>query len=94
MRHTGWILIATVIVAFLTTADCWCEKPPSPVGLLVVQGKVLDSAGNPLSDADVLPYLNGKPFMPAVHGGEAHKELTTGRNGLSKSLGPASSLRK
>ena len=82
MRHAGWILIGTVIVAFLTVADCWCEKPPSPAGLLVVQGKVLDSAGNPLSDANVLPYLNGKPFMPAIHGGEAHKGLTTGRNGL------------
>ena len=62
MRHAGWILIGTVIVVFLTVADCWCEKPPSPAGLLVVQGKVLDSAGNPLSDANVLPYLNGKPF--------------------------------
>jgi len=82
MRHTGWILIGTVIVVFLAVTDCWCEKPPSPAGLLVVQGKVLDSAGNPLSDANVLPYLNGKPFMPAIHGGEAHKGLTTGRNGL------------
>lgn len=82
MRHTGWILIGTVIVVFLAVADCWCEKPQSPAGLLVVQGKVLDSAGNPLSDANVLPYLNGKPFIPAIHGGEAHKGLTTGRNGL------------
>jgi Na+/H+ antiporter NhaD/arsenite permease-like protein len=82
MRHTGWILIGTVIVVFLAAADCWCEKPTSPEGLLVVQGKVLDSAGNPLSDANVLPYLNGKPFTPAVHGGGAHKGLTTGRNGL------------
>jgi Na+/H+ antiporter NhaD/arsenite permease-like protein len=82
MRHTGWILAGTLIVVFLGTADCWCEKPPSPAGLLVVQGKVLDSAGNPLSDANVVPYLNGKPFIPAVYRGEAHKGLTTGRNGL------------
>jgi Na+/H+ antiporter NhaD/arsenite permease-like protein len=82
MRHFGWIVIGTVIVVLLAGADCRCEKTPSPGGILVVQGKVLDSAGNPLSDANVLPYLNGKPFMPAVHGGEANKGLTTGRNGL------------
>ena len=48
----------------------------------LVQGKVLDSAGNPLSDANVLPYLNGKPFVPAVNGSAGHKELASGRNGL------------
>jgi Na+/H+ antiporter NhaD/arsenite permease-like protein len=82
MWLTVRILVGMAILVLLAVGNCWCEKPPSPAGLLVVQGKVLDSAGNPLSDATVLPYLNGKPFMPAVHGGEAHKALTTGRNGL------------
>jgi Na+/H+ antiporter NhaD/arsenite permease-like protein len=49
---------------------------------LVLQGKVLDSTGSPLSDANIAPYLNGKPFMPAVSVGEAHKTFTTGANGL------------
>jgi Na+/H+ antiporter NhaD/arsenite permease-like protein len=89
MKRTGLILIATVIVVFLAVEDCWCEKPSPPTGLLVVQGKVLDSTGSPLSDANVLPYLNGKPFMPAVHGGEGHKGLTTGRNGLFMAEIPA-----
>ena len=82
MRHSGWILIGTVIVVFLAVGDCRCEKPGSPTGLLVLQGKVLDSAGSPLSDANVMPYLNGKPFMPAFHGAEGHKGLATGKNGL------------
>jgi Na+/H+ antiporter NhaD/arsenite permease-like protein len=57
--------------------------PSDSQGTLVLQGKVLDSAGMPLSDASVLPYLNGKPVMT---GGptrsEGAKEWTTGRNGL------------
>jgi len=90
MRFTHLILVGTAIVVFLTVTDCWSEDPGPPTGLLVVQGKVLDSAGNPLSDANVLPYFNGKPFMPAVHGGEAHKRLTTGTNGLFMIEIPAS----
>lgn len=82
MKRFGWILIGTVIVVFLTVGSAWSETAGSPTGLLVLQGKVLDSAGNPLADANVLPFLNGKPFMPAVHGGDAHKDFTTGRNGL------------
>jgi Na+/H+ antiporter NhaD/arsenite permease-like protein len=70
------------ILVLPAVGTCASEKTTSPAGLLVVQGKVLDSAGSPLSDATVLPYLNGKPFMPAVQGGEAHKTLTTGKNGL------------
>lgn len=67
---------------FLAIGDSWCEKPDSTKGVLVLQGKVLDSAGNPLSDANVLPYLNGKPFMPTFHGAEGPRALTTGKNGL------------
>ncbi|HTY24541.1 MAG TPA: ArsB/NhaD family transporter [Desulfomonilaceae bacterium] len=82
MGFAGRILVGMVIGVFLAVGHCWCEKPPTPAGLLVVQGKVLDSAGNALSDANVLPSLNGKPFMPAVHGRAGDKGLTTGRNGL------------
>jgi Na+/H+ antiporter NhaD/arsenite permease-like protein len=82
MPHLSSRLFMSAIVIVLAVGTAWGETPSSPNGLLVLQGKVLDSAGNPLTDANVLPYLNGKPFMPAVHGGEAHKELTTGRNGL------------
>jgi len=83
MRNFGWVLlIGTVTAVFLTAPHGWCEKPLAAEGLLVVHGKVLDSAGNPLSEANVMPYLNGKPFVAALHGGEGHKELSTGKNGL------------
>jgi len=82
MRHSRWILLGTVIAVFFTAVNGWCEKPPVPTGILVVQGKVLDPAGNPVSDANVMPYLNGKPYAAALHGGEGRKELSTGRNGL------------
>jgi Na+/H+ antiporter NhaD/arsenite permease-like protein len=58
------------------------EKTDSPKDVLVIQGKILDSAGNALSEANILPYLNGKPFLAAGHGAEAEKEYTTGKNGL------------
>jgi hypothetical protein len=82
MRHTRWIFIGAIFLVFLSVGDSWCEKPDSTKGVLVLQGKVLDSAGNPLSDANVLPYLNGKPFMPRFHGAEGPGALTTGKNGL------------
>ena len=82
MRHTRWILIATMFIVLIFVGDSWCEKTASPSGLLVLHGKVLDSAGNPLSDANVFPYLDGKAFIPRFHGAEGHKGLTTGNNGL------------
>ncbi len=57
-------------------------KADSPKDVLVIQGKILDSSGSALSDANILPYLNGKPFLAAGHGAEAEKDYTTGKNGL------------
>ena len=82
MNRTGLTLIGIVIVVFLAVGNCRCDNRGASTGILSLHGKVLDSAGNPLPDANVLPYLNGKPFTPAFHGGTAHKGLTTGRNGL------------
>jgi len=82
LRTIGWIFLGAVLTILVAEKDCWCQRPAPGTGLLVVQGKVLDSAGNPLSDANVLPYLNGKPFVPAVNGSAGHKELASGRNGL------------
>jgi Na+/H+ antiporter NhaD/arsenite permease-like protein len=48
----------------------------------VVQGKILDSAGNPLADANVIPYLDGKPHVAAVKGAAEGKDGVTGKNGL------------
>jgi Na+/H+ antiporter NhaD/arsenite permease-like protein len=58
------------------------DKTESHKDVLVIQGKILDSTGNAIGDANILPYLNGKPFIAGGHGGEDQKDLTTGINGL------------
>jgi len=55
-------------------------KPSNAV--LVIQGKVLDSAGSTLGDATIVPYLNGKPRVAGGHGDAGEKLATTSRNGL------------
>jgi Na+/H+ antiporter NhaD/arsenite permease-like protein len=74
----GWVILTMLLVAGV----CWGETATSSRSVLVIHGKVLDPAGNPLEGATIVPYLNGKPYMPAVHGAENEKELSTGRNGL------------
>ncbi|MBI5572486.1 MAG: ArsB/NhaD family transporter [Desulfomonile tiedjei] len=54
----------------------------SPNAVLVVQGKVLDSAGSPLGEANILPYLNGKPYLVPAPGDHEYKPVETGKNGL------------
>ncbi len=82
MKKHSLMSVFTIAAILLTTGACFGAKPAIPDGMLVLQGKVLDSAGMPLSDANVLPFLNGKPFMPVAHGGQTPKEYSTGRNGL------------
>ncbi|MDR3604930.1 MAG: ArsB/NhaD family transporter [Syntrophaceae bacterium] len=50
--------------------------------VLVIQGKALDSTGNPLSAANVTPFLNGKPLLPVAEGNAPEKSYETGLNGL------------
>jgi Na+/H+ antiporter NhaD/arsenite permease-like protein len=82
MKRYGMAMACTLIALLLAGGACWGQKPGPESAVLILQGKVLDSAGMPLSDATVLPYLNGKPFLSAAHGAEAPKEYSTGRNGL------------
>jgi protocatechuate 3,4-dioxygenase beta subunit len=46
-----WIVIALLVWA----PDGWAAKSHSANAVLVIQGKVLDSAGNPVADANVVP---------------------------------------
>ncbi|MEW6347811.1 MAG: ArsB/NhaD family transporter [Thermodesulfobacteriota bacterium] len=82
MRHLLPLLIALAIVLILPLDTASGETQHSPLGILVLQGKVLDSAGNPLADAHVLPYRDGKPFLPPRQGANAHHGGVTGSNGL------------
>jgi hypothetical protein len=69
------LLILFVGVGFGLAADS-----KSSNAVLVVQGKVLDSAGSPLGDATILPYLDGKLYKPAINGAHSETNLSTGRN--------------
>ncbi|MGO9568634.1 MAG: SLC13 family permease [Desulfomonilaceae bacterium] len=82
MKKHALMSVFTIVTVFLVTGACFSEEPANPKGMLVLQGKVLDSTGMPLSDANILPYLDGKPFMPVTHGAGPPKEYFTGRNGL------------
>jgi Na+/H+ antiporter NhaD/arsenite permease-like protein len=81
MKRHGIVLACALVAVLLATGAVWSQKPVENA-VLILQGKVLDSAGMPLADASVIPFLNGKPFMPGAHGGETPKEYSTGRNGL------------
>ncbi len=76
----------TICAVFLTfiigLGSALAAEPQSPQSALVIHGQVLDSAGMPLADANVIPYLDGRPFMPAFKGANGEKQMTTGRNGL------------
>jgi Na+/H+ antiporter NhaD/arsenite permease-like protein len=76
----GILIICSLIMAVGVSSAA--EKTEVAKDTLVIQGKILDSTGNALSGANVLPYLNGKPFLAGGHGGEADKGLTTAQNGL------------
>ncbi|MFH0960563.1 MAG: SLC13 family permease [Pseudomonadota bacterium] len=80
-RHL--ILYLVVMFSILSIAvQALADKTQSPKDTLVIQGKILDSAGNPLSEANVLPYLNGNLFIAGGHHGESEKVSSTGKNGL------------
>lgn len=82
MKRNSQVLLVSVIAILLAAGTCWAEKPAQPNGVLVVQGKILDSAENQLGDATIIPYLDGKPYKPALNIASSEKESTTGRNGL------------
>lgn len=84
MKRTPELLLffLATAVAVIAASDARSEQASASDAVLVVQGKVLDSAGNPLGDANVLPYLNGKPVLAGGHSAGEGKENSTGSNGL------------
>jgi len=82
MGRNLWILVVGLLIVLIAPEIDSAAGAQSTQSVLVVQGKVLDSAGMPLADANIIPYLNGSPFMPALHGSAADRQLSTGANGL------------
>jgi Na+/H+ antiporter NhaD/arsenite permease-like protein len=89
----------TICVAFLIFMVCLgsplAAESNSSDATLAIQGKILDSAGNPLDEANILPFLNGKPYVLPSHGSHGAKPVVTGRNGLFylEVHGPAEKLK-
>ncbi len=91
--------LQTIFVVFLTLLvglECApASESRSPDAVLVIQGKILDSAGNPLGDANIMPFLNGKLYMVPAHGSHEAKAVVTGTNGLfsAEVAAPAEEIR-
>ncbi|MCX5874593.1 MAG: ArsB/NhaD family transporter [Deltaproteobacteria bacterium] len=82
MRRHLILCLITICSIISIAGISSAEKTDSAKDVLVIQGKILDSAGNTISKANILPYLNGKPFLAVGHGAEAEKDYVTGKNGL------------
>ncbi len=90
MARESLILNLIILAAFLCVASSWGSQAGSAKEMLVIQGKILDSSGMPLEGANIIPYLNGKPYMPALKSGHGSDDGVTGRNGLFSVEMPAS----
>ncbi|MGD9818283.1 MAG: SLC13 family permease [Desulfomonilaceae bacterium] len=82
MTRNSLVTFIVVILLALGFNGANAASQASSNTLLIVEGKVVDSVGHPVDDAKIMPYLNGKPFIPESMGTHAEKDLTTGKNGL------------
>jgi Na+/H+ antiporter NhaD/arsenite permease-like protein len=82
MKRGCLIVVWIVWLLFLAAGACRSEKPNLDRSVLIIHGKVSDPAGNPLEDADIIPYLNGKPYILALRSNGNKGKLSTGWNGL------------
>ena len=82
MTHRFQTVCMVLLGLLMALGSAPAAESQSPKTTLVIHGQVLDSAGMPLADATVIPYLDGRPCIPALKGADAEKQLTTGKNGL------------
>lgn len=80
MRHGLSLVLLCLLLAVAGNATCWGDSSSSDEAVLRVMGKVQDNAGNSLGDAEIHPYLNGKPYV--VHGKDKEKHFLSGHTGL------------
>jgi len=76
-----WTVLLAVFIIFAASLAPAKEHEAAD-GLLLIQGKVLDASGNPVENAQVIPYHNGKPIMVTGHGAGREEGFSTSRNGL------------
>lgn len=75
----------TLICVLVSIGVCRSEEIPSNQADLVIRGQVRDSIGNPVGEAEIRPFLDGKPYVTkaAHNSSEKHNgERLSGSNGL------------
>ncbi len=87
----SFLVVLSSIVFFARISSANTEVREQNV--LVIQGKVVDSAGNFLSAARIVPFLNGRPFLSVVNEYAPQKGYETGPNGLFRMEVPATENR-
>ena len=87
----SFLVVLSSIVFFARISSANTEVREQNV--LVIQGKVIDSAGNFLSGARIVPFLNGSPFLPVVNENAPQKGYETGPDGLFRMEIPATENR-
>lgn len=90
MPNKLWIIFFAILVVFVS-GTALAKDQESFDGLFLIQGKVIDASGNPVEDAQVIPYLNGKPIFPTAHEGSHKEGFSTSREGLFRIELPLSS---
>lgn len=81
------LLLVGALILGLMPVGALAEDPAKKEAVLILLGEVQDPTGKPLAEADVQPYLNGKPFRMyerTALGGKVAQEHVTGENGLFK----------
>ncbi len=87
MRYSA-LLVLLLIPLFATSGTCEEKKEKEP--FLLIQGKIVNTTGNPVDGVKITLYKNGKPFHTNNRGNGHKKGLETGANGLfGKEIRPA-----
>ncbi len=80
------ITIAACWAATMLSGMRWAKAETEGASVLIIQGVVEDAHGNPVCDAKIQPFLNGKPFSnrdsKPGKGHSGKEEGITGRDGL------------
>jgi Na+/H+ antiporter NhaD/arsenite permease-like protein len=84
MKRVSLVFLTALLGICLVAGICPAGST-SGEDLLIIQGEVDDKTDNPLGEAKIEPFLDGKPYVP--HGAKkddakAHTHYETGNNGL------------
>lgn len=85
MKRFSVVCILMLMAWGIQLVPATAGEPSSNHAVLLIQGKIDDATGKPLGEADVEPYLNGKPFVmheTTALGGKVEKDHFSGHNGL------------